>query len=152
MNPFQSLRSYEEYVYTLPQQFPSIVSSTLVLARRGRFVGRLSGELTFANGFRITINERISQEPASVVIETYGYELWRGTDKLAWYDSQPHPHIPELASTHPHHKHVPPDIKHNRIPAPNMGFTQPNLPALIADIDAYQATLVEAQSDEEDTD
>jgi hypothetical protein len=40
-----------------------------------------------------------------------------------------------LASTHPHHKHVPPGIKHNRIPAPNMRFTKPNLPALIEEIE-----------------
>jgi hypothetical protein len=47
----------------------------------------------------------------------------------------PYPNDPALASTHPHHKHIPPDIKHNRIPAPNMNFTQPNLPALISDIE-----------------
>ncbi|MEN8215749.1 MAG: hypothetical protein ABFS56_05115 [Pseudomonadota bacterium] len=35
-----------------------------------------------------------------------------------------------LASTHPHHKHIPPDIKHNRIPAPILSFTHPNLPEL----------------------
>jgi hypothetical protein len=34
----------------------------------------------------------------------------------------------------PHHKHVPPDIKHNRIPAPNLSFERPNLPVLIAEI------------------
>ena len=51
--------------------------------------------------------------------------------KLYWYDSFPHPHIPELASTHPHHKHIPPDIKHNRIPATELSFTRPNLPFLI---------------------
>jgi len=39
-----------------------------------------------------------------------------------------------LASTHPHHKHIPPDIKHNRIPAPELSFTQPNLPFLMQEI------------------
>lgn len=39
-----------------------------------------------------------------------------------------------LASTHPHHKHIPPDIKHHRIPAPNLSFTIPNLPFLIEEI------------------
>jgi len=29
----------------------------------------------------------------------------------------------------------PPYIKHNRIPAPEMSFTQPNLPALIREIE-----------------
>ena len=40
-----------------------------------------------------------------------------------------------LASTFPHHKHIPPDIKHNRIPAPEISFTQPNLPVLIQEIE-----------------
>ena len=35
-----------------------------------------------------------------------------------------------------HHKHVPPDTKHNRIPAPEMSVTRPNLPVLIRDIEA----------------
>ena len=42
--------------------------------------------------------------------------------------------LPELAGTYPHHKHVLPDIKHNRIPAPIIRFEQPNLPALIEEI------------------
>ena len=37
--------------------------------------------------------------------------------------------------THPHHKHVLPDIKHHRIPASEMGFDRPNLPALIREIE-----------------
>jgi hypothetical protein len=51
------------------------------------------------------------------------------------YDPQPHPNDPSLASTHPDHKHVPSDIKHNRIPAPGLSFTQPNLPLLIREIE-----------------
>jgi hypothetical protein len=69
------------------------------------------------------------------MIEDYGYELWYGSEKIAWYDSQPHPDDPTLASTHPHHKHIPPDIKHNRIPAPNISFTHPNLPVLIREVE-----------------
>jgi hypothetical protein len=42
---------------------------------------------------------------------------------------------PALQSTHPHHKHIPPDIKHHRIPAPEMSFNQPNLPVLIHEIE-----------------
>lgn len=63
-----------------------------------------------------------------------GYEVWRGDEKLYWYDPQPHPNDPELQSTHPHHKHVPPDIKHQRIPAPGMSFDQPNLPLVIEEV------------------
>ncbi len=38
-------------------------------------------------------------------------------------------------TTFPHHKHIPPDIKHHRILASNMSFTQANLPALIQEVE-----------------
>lgn len=136
MNPFQSLRDYEEYIYTLKQQFPSIQRSTLVVIRRGKRVAVLKGELIFEHGYRLIVQERLSFDSGNVVIEFYGYELWRNVEKFSWYDAQPHPNDPTLESTHPHHKHVPPDIKHNRIPAPNMSFLEPNLPALIGEIEA----------------
>ena len=44
---------------------------------------------------------------------------------------------PTLASTHPHHKHIPPNTKRNRIPAPNMSFTRPNLSAIIREIEEF---------------
>jgi hypothetical protein len=69
-------------------------------------------------------------------IEGYSYEAWLGSDKLYWYDSQPHPHDPTLTSTDPHHTHVPPDIKHNRIPAPGLTFSAPNLPFLIHEVES----------------
>lgn len=65
----------------------------------------------------------------------YGYEIWQGGEKLYWYDPQPHPDAPTLVSTYPHHKHIPPDIKHNRVPAPGLSFTQPNLPLLIDEVE-----------------
>ena len=40
------------------------------------------------------------------------------------------------SNTH-YHKHIPPNIKHHRIPAPEMSFTQPNLPTLILEIEAF---------------
>lgn len=135
MNPFESLHSYEEFVYTLKQQFASIERSTLVIARRGTRTATMQGELALPQGYRIVVRERLSFDAGAVVIEDYGYELWHLQDRIAWYDSQPHPSDPSLASSHPHHKHVSPDIKHNRIPAPAMSFTQPNLPALIHEIE-----------------
>jgi hypothetical protein len=69
------------------------------------------------------------------LITAYGYEAYRGDERLYWYDDFPHPQDPELAVTHPHHKHVPPGMKHNRIPAPGMSFSQPNLPLLIREIE-----------------
>jgi hypothetical protein len=138
MNPFQSLRDYEESVYTLKQRFPFINWSTLVVVRRGKRVATLQGELTFSQGYRIAIKERLSFDEGPVVIEDYAYELWKKGDKLSWYDAQPHPKQQSLARTHPHHKHIPPDIKHNRVPTYNMSFTEPNLPALIREIEKMQ--------------
>ncbi len=86
--------------------------------------------------FRIVIRERIFYQRIPASMDWYGYEIWKGQEKLFWYDSQPHPNDPGLQSTHPHHKHIPPDIKHHRIPAPNMSFSRPNIPELIREIEA----------------
>jgi hypothetical protein len=134
MNLFQSLRDYETFVYTLQHSFPQIVHSTLVVARRGRLFAELSGELILASGHRLVVYERLTWDTGSLRIEGYSYEVWHGSEKLYWYDSQPHPGDPTLASTAPHHKHVPPDIKHHRIPAPDLSFTPPNLAFLIQEI------------------
>lgn len=64
----------------------------------------------------------------------YSYTVLRGEERVRWYDPQPHLEVSELASTFPHHYHEPPDIKHNRRPAPGLSFTAPNLPTLIAEI------------------
>ena len=58
MNPFQSLRDYEEFVYTLPQRFSAIVLSTLVVARRGARMVTLTGEVSFSKGYRLVVKER----------------------------------------------------------------------------------------------
>ncbi len=60
--------------------------------------------------------------------------VFRGEDRIRWYDPQAPPEIAELARAFPHHYHEPPDIKHNRQPAPEISFTEPNLPDLIAEI------------------
>ncbi|MFQ5343998.1 MAG: DUF6516 family protein [Anaerolineae bacterium] len=135
MNPFQSLGEYETFVYTLSQQFPSVLRSTLTLIRRGRLFAELTGELSFAGGHRLVVYERLTWDTVPLVIEGYSYEAWYDSEKLYWYDSQPHPTDPTLASTDPHHKHVSPDIQHHRIPAPELSFATPNLPFLIHEIE-----------------
>ena len=139
MNPFQSLRSYEVFVYTLQQQFPQISRSTLIVAQRGQRFVELAGEIAWDAGFRLVVYERLTWDAGSLVIEGYSYEVWRGGEKLYWYDSQPHPNDPTLQPTHPHHKHIPPDLKHHRIPAPQLSFDEPNLPWLIEEVEALLA-------------
>lgn len=117
MNPFQSLSDYEEYVYTLPQQEPHIVRATLVVARRGHGIATVSGEIHLNNGYRLSVYEILTWEHGPIVIQRYSYGIWYGNEKCCWYDPQPHPDNRELDSTAPHHKHVPPDIKHHRLSA-----------------------------------
>ncbi|MBE7550239.1 MAG: hypothetical protein HS126_04075 [Anaerolineales bacterium] len=147
-DPFRSPEDYELFLYTLMEQFPSIRSSTVVFIRRGATLARVAGEIYFEHDIRLVVRERILYHRLPIVMDWYGYEVWQGQEKLYWYDSQPHPDVPELASTHPHHKHVPPDIKHHRIPAPTMSFARPNLPALIQEIQELIKEKIEARHDE----
>ena len=137
MKSFQSLRDYEAFVYSLQQAYPIIIRSTLLIAQRGRGTATLTGELLFITGHRLVVFEILTWDEGPVVIQHYGYEVWLGRDELYWYDSQPHPDEPALASTHPHHQHIPPDIKHHRIPAPGLNFTEANLPFLIQEIGTW---------------
>ena len=141
MNPLNSLAEYEAFIYGLPRQFPAIGYSTLVVARRGAATATVKGEVVFSGGVRMVIVERLMLDADTLKIVSYGYEVWRGAEKLYWYDSQPHPDDPTLISTHPHHKHIPPDIKHHRLPAPGLSFTPPNLPFLIAEIEQDLLTV-----------
>ena len=146
-NPLRTIEDYELFLYTLREQFPSVRHSTVTLVRMGVSLARISGELHFDQNIRLVVRERIVYHRLPAVIDWYGYEAWRGAEKLYWYDSQPHPNDPTLQSTHPHHKHVPPDIKHNRIPAPNMSFLQPNIPALIEEIEELPGTIKGSSQD-----
>jgi hypothetical protein len=141
MTPFRTTGDYELFLYTLAEQFPSVICSTLTFVRLGSSLARVSGELHFAGGVRLVVRERLLYDRSPIVIDWYGYEVWQADDRLCWYDSQPHPHEPERQSTHPHHKHIPPEIKHHRIPAPKMSFTHPNLLVLIQEIEDLIAKL-----------
>lgn len=135
MNPLRSLAEYEAFVYTLAQRYPVMARSTLVVVRRGATIAVVRGEVEFPHGLRLVVNEKLSFAAEAGESKGYGYEVWRGVEQLYWYDSQPHPGDATLARTDPHHKHVPPDIKHHRIPASELSFTQPNLPFLIEEIE-----------------
>ena len=137
----ETIADYELLIYNLPDTFLSIFATTLHLIRTGSASGRVIGDLTFSDNIRLNVAELVDFDAGQLEILQYGYVVWRSAERLYWYDSQPHPHIPELASTDPHHKHVPPDIKHNRIPALELSFTKPNLPFLIAEIETLLVAL-----------
>ena len=139
--PLRTPEDYELFLYTLTEQFLSVHRSTVTFVRRGATLARVAGDLFFDYDLRLVVRERVIFDRLPVMIDWYGYEVWQGAEKLYWYDSQPHPDDPLLQSTHPHHKHVPPDMKHHRIPAPGMSFTQPNVPVLIREIESRMADM-----------
>jgi hypothetical protein len=150
--PLSSPQAYEAYLYGLGERYPSIQRSTLVYISSGALFGRAEGMLFFEDRIILCVQEYMNFELG--VIEGYGYEVSRATapqdipdaaeycrasyphkEKLYWYDSFPHSTDLALASTDPHHKHVPPDIKRHRVPAPDLSFVRPNLPFLIEEVE-----------------
>lgn len=133
-NPLRTPEDYEQYIYSIPELYPEIVRSTLTFVRTGSTLARIAGEIDFSQDFRLIVRERIIFNRLPAIIDWYGYEIWKTNDKLYWYDSQPHPDDPTLQTTNPHHKHIHPDIKHHRIPAPGMSFVTPNLSNIINEV------------------
>lgn len=130
--PLKSLHSYSRFVAESLDRV-AVERSTVAVWSTSPYTGVAEGEVFFLQGFRMRIREELDFEAG--LITAYGYEVYQGEEKLYWYDDFPHPNNPTLASTHPHHKHIPPDIKHNRIPAPNMSFIRPNLPVLVQEVE-----------------
>jgi hypothetical protein len=131
-NPLDSLAEYSRFVADHLNR-STISRSTVTIWSASPYTGIAEGELFFAQGFRLRLREELDFEAG--LITSYGYEVYHDDEKIYWYDDFPHPNDPTLAATHPHHKHVPPNIKRNRIPAPGISFAKPNLPQLIQEIE-----------------
>ena len=131
-SPLRSLAAYSRFVAELLDR-PTVKRSTLAVWSVGPRTGVAEGEIFFPRGIRLRVMEELDFE--AELITAYGYEVYRHAVKLFWYDDYPHPNDPDLASTHPHHKHLPPDIKHHRVPAPRIAFDRPNLTVLITEIE-----------------
>ena len=127
-----SLAEYSRLLSTLLDR-PSIERSTIAVWSDSRYTGIAEGEVFFKNGLRLRMREEL--DFAASLIASYGYEVYRGSERLYWYDDFPHPEDPTLASTFPHHKHLPPDIRRHRVPAPGMRFDEPNLPFILREIE-----------------
>jgi hypothetical protein len=127
-----SIVEYSFLVCSIPDTYEFVTHSTLTLWEIDDQRAILKGEVFFAGNIRLRVLEAVNLRKG--MIEEYGYEIYRETEKLYWYDSWSHPDDPTLASTHPHHKHIPPNIKRHRVPAPELSFTRPNLPFLIREI------------------
>jgi hypothetical protein len=133
VNPLASLVEYSRLIANVLDR-ASVQRSTVAVWSDSPFTGTAEGEVLFLGGIRLRMRQELDFDAA--LIAAYGYEVYRNEERLYWYDDFPHPDDSTLASTHPHHKHVPPDIKHHRVPAPNMSFSRPNLPVLIQEIES----------------
>ncbi|MEW6664483.1 MAG: DUF6516 family protein [Thermodesulfobacteriota bacterium] len=130
--PFPTRAEYEALIYALGEDFPKrVVASTLRLYSTSALTARVEGEVQFASGVRLHVAEFLDFRIGRIL--DYSYAVFLSDERIRWYDSQPHPEIPELVSTFPHHCHERPDIKNNRRPATGISFDSPNLPVLIAD-------------------
>lgn len=143
---FPSRPEYEKLIHSLVDTHPDVVGSTLHLYSTSSLTAIVQGSVTLQNGLELRIIEALDFKDGR--IRHYSYTVLRGEERVRWYDPQPHPEIPELASTFPHHRRDPPDIKHNRRPAPSISFTAPNLPTLIADCIALGERLIAESSSE----
>jgi hypothetical protein len=128
-----SVEAYSQAVYALLDLRDTVRQHTIRIYSRGARLGVLEGQIEFAEGLVLRVFERL--DFARQRIMTYSYEIWRDQQQLCWYDPQEHPHDASLATSFPHHQHVPPDIKHHRVPAPRLSFDHPNLPFLIAEVE-----------------
>ena len=130
-----SLTKYEDFIYAIADQFSSVIQSNLIVKRHGKDWAEVAGQLYFENDYVLEVREIVDFSNANF-IRRYGYAARKKENILYWYDSQEHPHDLNLQISYPHHKHIPPDLKHNHIPASQLSFIRPNLPELIREIEA----------------
>jgi hypothetical protein len=128
--PLDDIASYSTFVYALVERHSFVTSSTLTLAPVGATLAKLEGRVECQGGIHLDMWELV--DFAAHRIRSYSYEVYRGEQKICWYDAWEHPEIPALAATFPHHKHVLPDLRNNRIPAPGISFASPNLDVILA--------------------
>ncbi len=126
-----SRAEYESLIYSLTERYSEVSSSTLRLYPASATTAFVRGSVYFHSGLELRVFEYLDLSDGELL--NYGYTVLRGGERVRWYDPQPHPDNPDLASTFPHHRHEPPDLKNNRRPAPGIAFSAPNLPTLIND-------------------
>ena len=81
-NPLRTADDYELFIYEIKERFPSVRRSTLTFVRRGSSLARVAGELHFDKDVRLVVRERIVYDRQPAVIDSYGYEVWKGSEKL----------------------------------------------------------------------
>ena len=141
---FPSREDYDALINELPRRNPEIARSTLRLRSAGAPTVIVDGELTFTNGIRLRVIEAVDFKVGR--IQSYAYTVWRGDDKLGWFDPAPPGQEPGLSDTYPHHYHDLTSGAEQRRPASGLTFVQPNLPALLNHCLALDTTAESAEA------
>jgi hypothetical protein len=129
--PSFSRADYEQLLYSLPERYFHVTSSTLRLYTHSAATAFIRGSIYFDNGLELRVFEYLDLTNGELF--DYSYTILRGEERIRWYDPQPHPEDSALSETFPHHYHEAPDIKHHRLPAFGIHFQAPNIDALITD-------------------
>jgi len=124
---------YATFLFALESKFPAIQKSQVSFFTTKYNTGIARGVIYFEDGIQLCFLEHLNFSLARIT--SYSYEVWQGGQQLYFYDPQKHPDDFTLSDTFPHHKHIPPDIKHHRVPAPEIRFDRPNLEFLLREIE-----------------
>lgn len=133
-SPLASYAQYVRLIYSLLTDRASVASHSLAVYTVSQTIGLTRGQVVFHSGHVLHVFEQVDFVAQRIL--KYFYELTYQGETLWWYDPMPHPGVESLQSTHPHHKHVPPDVKYHRIPAPRLSFSEPNLPHLVEEVES----------------
>ncbi len=87
--PLEDIASYSAFVYALRERHPFVTGSTLTLAPIGATLARLEGRIEYQGGIHLEVWELV--DFAVHRIRTYSYEVYRGDEKICWYDAWEHP-------------------------------------------------------------
>ena len=126
---FPNREEYDALIADVPKRNPQVTRSSLRLRSAGAPTVIVDGELGFTNGLRLRVIEAVDFKVGR--IQSYAYTVWRGDEKLGWFDPAPPGKDPALADTYPHHYHNLTGGSDQRYAATGLSFSQPNLPALI---------------------
>ena len=130
--PLDDIASYSGFIYALRERHSFVTGLTLMLVPIGATLAKLEGRIECQNGIHLDVWELV--DFAAHTIKTYSYEVYQEEEKVCWYDPWEHPEIPALATTFPHHKHLPPNLREHRVPAPGIHFDSPNLDVVLEDL------------------
>ncbi len=130
-----SRAEYERFIYSITKTFPIVDKSTLHFFSTSAAAGMLKGTIWFRNGLRLKVVEVIDFAVREIL--DYSYTVYQGQRKKVKKNTQTHHEKPNRTKTKQHNKHVLPNIRKNRKPAPGINFAHLNLPTLIEEIGSF---------------